>query len=162
MGLYTANSVWPSLAFVMPSSADDSEVTMELRAETKIVKHSVGNTSTEIEIELPYLSLKDDVICQYQEGALIPLIRPVLPSEQIKSSTKLTKSYLKQTSTLEMFQSVCPDLLEPPKGTGEAPVPKAKAKAKQSKGRGGGMMLEHMTKPPLLLAKAKAKAAAKK
>ena len=103
-GICTPNSMWPSLAFLMNSSADDSDVTMEILAESKIVKHSVGNSTSDVEICLPYLSLKDGVAAQYKEGDLIPLIRPVLPSEQIKSSSKLTKAYLRAQSMLDVFE----------------------------------------------------------
>ena len=158
-GICTPNSMWPSLAFMMPSSADEADVTMEILAETKIIKHSVGNSTIEVPVHLPYLSLKDGVAKQYKEGALIPLIRPTLPSEQIKSSNKLMKAYLKPNSMLEMFQSVHPDLIGgtvPGNKTPKAAPADSKSKTpKAAKASNVREAFEHMTKPPLLLGKMK-------
>ena len=94
---------------------------------------------------------------QYKEGDLILLIRPVLPSEQIKSSSKLTKAYLRAQSMLDVYKSVHPDLLGPPVSS-TAPTPKGKdkqAKTDKTPKATKGSPLEHMTKPALLLGKKK-------
>ena len=154
-GVSSHNTLWPSVAWSMPASADCEDCTMEICVEQRIIKHTVGPTMIEVEINLPYLALKADTLDKYPAGSFVPLIRPMLRSEQIKTSSKLLKTYMKPPTMLEAMQRVCADDLK--KDCAGEPVGKATPKAKTAAKADRADRFQHMSHPHLHLKEKTAK-----
>ena len=80
----------PSLAWSVPSSTDDKEITLRLVTHTAPINVKLGQAQDVINATFFSLHLRDDIEFEKTNG-MIQLIRPQLPCEAAQSKPKKSK-----------------------------------------------------------------------